>query len=381
MKKKLIAVAVAGALGVPGVALAQASTVQIYGTVVLNYQYVNLGNASSTVGKPKLDMFNSHDANLGFKGEERLGGGLSAWFQCESSLDVTGVSQPGWCGRNSAFGMKGGFGNIYAGNWDSPMKITMGQFRPFSTSGAYGMGQIMWNEAASGPNSGAGFTRRQQNVWNYASPNMGGFQGYAQFSTPNQSTSQTNASVAQKARMWGLSASYSNGPLRVGGGYEKHKNFNPANVATYTGGDDRGWSAGVAYTFMGKLKASLMYTDMKYDTSPGTNLHQKSYGAYMDWAIAGPHRVRAGYSHAKDTSGNFVGNVNQFVGNNGAGNTSANLYSLQYAFAFSKRTELNFGYSKIDNSSASRYRLQTLGPAPGGGSNQDAFVLGAKHTF
>jgi len=80
MKKKLIAVAVAGALGVPGVALAQASTVQIYGTLVLNYQYVNLGNASPTVGKPKLDMFNSHDANIGFKGEEALGGGISAWF-------------------------------------------------------------------------------------------------------------------------------------------------------------------------------------------------------------------------------------------------------------------------------------------------------------
>ena len=389
MKKKLIAVAVAGALGVPGVALAQASTVQIYGLVLLNYQYVNLGNASPTVGKPNLDMFNSHDANIGFKGEEALGGGMSAWFQCESTLDVTGASALAntgaqLCGRNSAFGLKGGFGNVYAGIWDTPMKITMGNFRPFSTSGAFGMGQIMWNEATSGTNGTigpAGFTRRQTNTWNYASPNFSGFQANAQFSATNEATSQTSASVAQKARMWGLSASYTNGPLIVGGGYEKHKNYNPAAVATYTGGDDRGWSAGVAYTFMGTLKASLMYTDTKYDTSPGTNLTHKSYGAYADWAIAGPHRLRGGWSHAKDNSGNFVGNVNQYTGNNGAGGTGADLYSLQYAFAFSKRTEVNFGYSRIKNDNNARYRLQTLGPSPTPGDKQDAWVIGAKHSF
>src|SRR5450830_572776 len=118
MKKKLIAVAVAGALGVPGVALAQASTVQIYGTLILNYNYLDSG-----AGKPNVDMFNAHDTNIGFKGEEALGGGTSAWFQCESTMDVsntTGTGAIGLCGRNSAFGMKGAFGNVYAGIWDTP---------------------------------------------------------------------------------------------------------------------------------------------------------------------------------------------------------------------------------------------------------------------
>jgi predicted porin len=284
------------------------------------------------------------------------------------------------CGRNSAFGLKGGFGNVYAGIWDTPMKITMGNFRPFSTSGAFGMGQIMWNEAASGPNSGAGFTRRQTNTWNYASPTMGGFQANAAFSTPNEATAQNNASLATKPRLWGLSASYTNGPLIVGGGYEKHSNFNPGNVATYTGGDDRAFSLGVAYTFMGTLKAALMYSDMKYEPTATTNLNQKSWSAHLDWAFAGPNRIRAGYTHARDTSGNFVGNVNQFVGNNGAGNTSGTLYALQYAYAFSKRTELNAGYARVDNSSAARYRLQTLDGA-NVGQDQSAWVIGAKHSF
>jgi predicted porin len=386
MKKKLIAVAVAGALGVPGVALAQASTVQIYGTLILNYNYLDKGNAAPNVGSPKVDMFNAHDTNIGFKGEEALGGGTSAWFQCESTMDVSGQGSANgsaaFCGRNSAFGIKGGFGNVYAGIWDTPMKIAMANFRPFSTSGAYGMGALMWNEAQSNiGNTAYSFTRRQNNLWSYQSPNMSGFQVGAAFSATNEATAQTNASTIQKARLWGLGATYTNGPLIVGGGYEKHSDYNPGAQTTYTGGNDVGWSVGVAYTFMGTLKASLMYADAKYDLAGGKDLKHDAWSLHMDWAIAGPHRVRAGYTHANDTKGSAIGNVNQYVGNNGAGGTKADLWALQYAFAFSKRTELNFGYAYVNNGDKGIYRLQTLGPAPAPGETQSAWVMGAKHSF
>ena len=386
MKKKLIAVAVAGALGVPGVALAQASTVQIYGTLVLNYNYLDKGNASPTVGTPKVDMFNAHDTNIGFKGEEALGGGTSAWFQCESTMDVSGGSSAegsaAFCGRNSAFGMKGNFGNIFAGIWDTPMKVVFGNFRPWSTSGAFGMGGLLWNEAQSNiGNSSRSFTRRQNNMWNYVSPNMGGFQVLGAFSSTNEATNQTNASTVQKARLWGLAAQYSNGPLVLGAGYEKHNDYNPANQANYTGGSDVGWQLGAAYTFMGKVKLSAIYADKKYDTAPGKDLKQKGWGIYADWAIQGPHRLRAGWTHADDTSGNYVGNVGTFVGNNGAGQTKADLYGLQYAYAFSKRTELNFGYARVNNDAKAVYRLQSLGPAGAPGESQSSWTLGAKHSF
>ena len=39
MQKKLLAVAVAGALGAPAVAMAQTSTVQIFGTMYIEYSY------------------------------------------------------------------------------------------------------------------------------------------------------------------------------------------------------------------------------------------------------------------------------------------------------------------------------------------------------
>ena len=145
---------------------------------------------------------------------------------------------------------------------------------------------------------------------------------------------------------------------------------------------------------MGTLKLSAIYGDARYDTSPGTNLQAKTWGLYGDWAIAGPHRLRAGYSHLKSTSGNFGAGaalpapgaltptvlVGTWTANGGAGNTGATLYSLQYAYAFSKRTELNFGYSRINNDALSAQTLQSLGKGTVG-QNQSAWVFGAKHTF
>ena len=44
MQKKLMAVAVAGVLGAPAVALAQSSTVQVFGTMYIEYSFADQGN-------------------------------------------------------------------------------------------------------------------------------------------------------------------------------------------------------------------------------------------------------------------------------------------------------------------------------------------------
>ena len=306
MKRKLLTVAVASAFMAPAAALAQSSTVQVYGTLVLNYNLVDYGN-----GRVNNDMFNAHDTNIGFKGEEKLGGNLAAWFQCESTMDVTGVGLGGWCGRNSAFGMKGNFGNVFAGVWDTPMKIAMANFRPFSTSGAFGMSSVLWNTSGSDVGNGpagvpaanvTSFTRRQTNLWTYETPNLAGFQGSVAYSATNEATALVNATTAKKPRLWGLGGYYTNGPLILGAGYERHTNYNPANTAVpgaYAGGDDRAWNAAIAYTFMGTLKVSAIYSDIRYDTGPGTTLQGKAWGLFGDWAIAGPHRLRAEYNHQR----------------------------------------------------------------------------------
>ena len=102
MQKKLMVIAVAGALAAPAVAMAQSSTVQIYGK--LTYEYARIKEGRGRISTDYADS--PGGTSIGFKGEEKLGGGLSAWFQCESSADVRGVDQTGFCTRNSAVGLK-----------------------------------------------------------------------------------------------------------------------------------------------------------------------------------------------------------------------------------------------------------------------------------
>ena len=61
MQKKLMAVAVAGALGAPALAFAQASTVQIYGTVYVEWSRVDGGPSAAiapagTFGQTNVDF-------------------------------------------------------------------------------------------------------------------------------------------------------------------------------------------------------------------------------------------------------------------------------------------------------------------------------------
>ena len=65
----------------------------------------------------------------------------------------------------------------------------------------------------------------------------------------------------------------------------------------------------------------------------------------------------------------------------GAGNTGAQKYSFEYAYAMSKRTELSLGYAKVNNDSASNQSVGTGSTAPNFGESQSYIGLRAKHSF
>ncbi|MBI3043332.1 MAG: porin, partial [Betaproteobacteria bacterium] len=192
-RKKLLAVAVAGALAVPSaVALAQTSTVQVGGSITAFYYSHKPENASTG---QRTDILEQSEPNLWFRGEEKLGGGLSVWFKCESSMDgiIAGAGAAvGWCGRNSGIGFKGSFGNLFMGNWDQPQKLVFNRGRQWwggTNSLTGGSARLLDGGSASGltnPNSTVAgqntFFRRQARSWNYHSPSWNGFQVQAAFS-------------------------------------------------------------------------------------------------------------------------------------------------------------------------------------------------------
>src|SRR5919109_1265082 len=128
MQKKLLTMAVAGALAAPGLALAQAS-VEVYGTVYPTFGHVKYGEghtgANSTgnavPSMSKLDV-QAPSSNFGVRGRESIGAGLTAWFQIEQNapLEREATQAVVVASRNSAGGLQGGFGNVFVGQWTTP---------------------------------------------------------------------------------------------------------------------------------------------------------------------------------------------------------------------------------------------------------------------
>src|SRR6478735_10130358 len=133
MKKKLVAVAVAGVLGAPLAAHAQTANVTLYGRLNLDFEVVNgatcdaasvpsgntpCGNPPSTKN-PRVSRVSSNSSRFGMRGTEALGGGLSAIFQIESSIngDTTAGNLGG---RDTFVGFQGNWGTFKVGHFLMP---------------------------------------------------------------------------------------------------------------------------------------------------------------------------------------------------------------------------------------------------------------------
>jgi predicted porin len=386
MNKKLMAVAVAGALVAPAAALAQ-STVTVYGKATVEYGYVDQG-----AGRPNTDMFQTPGGSaIGFKGEEKLGGGLSAWFQCESSADVRGQNQDGFCSRNSALGLKGSFGNLHFGRWDTPFKRSMVGMIGGGDTGLLGLAFTMAGSStgtiASGGDTagvlGGGalgrgiWKRREAGLIYYESPKFSGFQVLGAMTAAN-ATSSTNASTSAKPRVMSLSGIYANGPLAVALGYERHNGF--GNVGGQN--DDRGWTVGGSYTFAGKVKVGAQYADYRYEMSSTTELTKKNWMVGAEWNIQGPHNLDLAYVNAGDSKGTATTNPGSSVATpNPAAGTGAKLWQIGYRHEFSKRTSAKLAYVRLSNDPGAKYALGGLAAPTLAGENQSAWVMYASHTF
>jgi predicted porin len=391
MNKKVLAAALAGAFGAPALALAQSSTVQIFGTMYVEYTVrADQGDAAPGVSRTNADFIQTPGSEIGFKGEEKLGGGLSAWFQCATTADPRGQSQNGWCSRNSALGMKGGFGNVFIGVWDAPFKRTISPTAVGGNdTGTFGTAFLLTADStttAVGANRAA-FKRRQQNSINYDSPNFAGFQVMAAFTSAQTSTGTLNAATNNKPRLLSIGAQYSAGPLYVSAGYEQHRDF--AGAGGPDSSKDNGWHIGAAYTW-GPVRFGGQYTEQRFDVPVGVvggDVKARAWHVGVDWKIVGPHGLRASYTQARDmkgAAGVLVGTAS------GSGyrpapsttlDTGADLFTIRYVYTFSKRTEFTVGYARLDNDAGASYRLGGLGTAIAGGQNEDAFAFAVRHTF
>ena len=411
MNKKLMAAAVAGALSIPaGAAMAQTSTVQIYGLINVEYApYVKQPDHSSGASRTTVDALNSGASRIGFRGQEKLGANLTAWFQCETDLqafdggtdadkevyDTNSLNDTAWCDRNSALGLRGGWGNFYVGTWDSPAKRLTSATRMLNETGWQGVQRHLMTLA------GWGYSHRVTKSINYDTPNFGGFSVALQVTTNDADKNQldtttvpgsaTGSGAGTDGRIYGINGMYSAGPLVVGAAYQKYENNIQFAVGPYPaaggidGADDDVMVFGINYTF-GAFKIGFVATQIDAERLAAAgvrSVERRSYNAALEWTLGGPNSVLFGWTHAGQTEGSAIGagalNSGQTFTTLNTG--SANIYQVTFNHRFSKRTTGAVGFITVDNGDGGVHSLQGLSGNMRPGERSSAVNLQLVHTF
>lgn len=393
MQKKLLTLAVAGALAAPAVSFAQ-SSVEVYGYLNMSLGYWRYKDATDQTTSPDVSKFDvtSVASNVGVRGRETLGGGLSAWFQVETNAPMERANNiahtSGFASRNSAVGLQGNFGNVFVGQWTTPWADldalwsigTVGGFGPVTsiigrreTTGAannFNCSNTGSGVATAAPNATGGncdsvegvagvghpFWRRISNAVFYQSPVFaGGLQAKLAWQV-NQDKTSAPAGVTQNPQMYSSSLQWAGmgGRARLGVAYDGHKDF------TTPGKTDTGWAIKGGWNF-GVVDIGLAYERMTYKT-PASDCKATQYGVAAAVPV-GQGAVRASWSKAKDIEGTYSGPVVAGVGTapstgscgaaatptNPTADNGATQYNIGYDHRMSKRTTLGVGYATIKN--------------------------------
>jgi predicted porin len=397
MKKKLVAVAVAGVLGAPLAAHAQTANVTLYGRLNVDFEVVNgqtcdnagVPGSSATCAtgtrNPTVTRLSSNSSRFGMRGTEALGGGLSAIFQIESSIngDTTAGNLGG---RDTFVGFQGSWGTFKMGHFLMPtddMHPIFGNV-PTYTSSILSTAAL-WAQGTFDKNSG-GFDSRVGNSLRYDSPSFNGltFSGQVGLRDDSGSGGADNGDHPQMLRhayVLGGNVIYNNGPIQAGASFESNQKLRGPDVndteITVTGG----------YNF-GIVRVAAVYEYLKYDVpgSLGGGDVKRNFWGLSGTMPMGPGVWYAFYGKALDGTGSAC-NINDAGCNSRIGGlargdgTSSQQYEISYTYPFSKRTQVYAGYVKIQNENQALYTFN-INPypiAPGG--KPQGFVMGMIHLF
>jgi len=344
MKKSTLAMAVAAALVGFGT-VAQADTT-LYGSARVsvdydefNSNYIRLPNGNLeriSAGSDAWDVFNNA-SRLGVRGEEDLGGGLSAIYQYEFGVDVTEGTSGFTSNRPKWVGLKGSsWGSVTAGTQWTPYYNVIGVGDVFNSSKVFDNDTYLGNT----------FGLRMDNSLIYSSPNWSGF-GFQAMLVMNGSCSPSDPqtpselcgmsptgnrlpnNLSDGVDMYNISASYKNGPFFAGATYmaldgEDFENF--LTAPTYDGDQ---WGLAFGYN-SGPFAVTLAYENGDVN---GLNFGKTENVYLVGQYTFGNNVIRGSYGYTSPDDG-------QFILTNGAILTQSdvNNYALGYQYNFSKRT-------------------------------------------
>nr|VFJ99098.1 MAG: Outer membrane protein (porin) [Candidatus Kentron sp. LFY] len=397
MQKKLLSLAIAGALAIPGAAMADLKNVDVYGKIHASWDFVD---TESTNDDSDDNTGAFRNARLGFKGEEKISDTLKAEWQVETELNTADdTNQMKF--RNTFVGIKGDkWGTVRFGKHDTPYKLATAKLDIFTDTiadynniiGAHIADPRALVDANNvGGNVASNFNERPGQVVAYITPNFNGFEAaIARASIQNDEGNTAGVSL-ENQEAWSAMAKYDNGSFFASLAYEvfeggMHQAMG-VPAADTTDGDLDAWKIGLGYQFSnpGKTRIGFVYEDIEQDTSSAvandiTFAKKASRDAYgVNFAHDfGANTIKLAYFKADDSD----------VSNSDDG---ADNWSIGLDHNFSKRTKIYGIYTRMDNDKNANYGLyggQGAGKEDNGfytsdqnGKDIDAFSVGIVHKF
>jgi predicted porin len=407
--KTSIAMAAAFACGMPLLAQA-APNVEIYGKL---YPQINNARAYGatpagtpgntligTIGSPAPEnvdgtVLESSNSRLGFRGVEDLGGGLKAFWQLELGVGVdNGIGGDGTrlFSRDTFVGLSGSAGAIKIGRMDTIYKAVGDSlsFLGISSGNFVAISSVLAKPGIG--DSATSFHLRRDNVVQYESPEVGGFQALVQYSL-----GETNGSTRNNS-LFGAGITYTDGPYYFALAHERHYDFfgGSRNIERALSNYDRTLRAGLPGTrstdFATRLTAQYAVTKntkveanisrLEYDEEGGAAGRFANYRTDT-WSLnvqqkLGAFTLQAAYASGDDGECTLVGGA--VCNTAGLGGKQLNLGA---SYAFSKRTMVYLIASKLENEAlGNRTNLGELNDgAVGRGQDIRQVALGLSHTF
>lgn len=387
MNKKLIALVAAGVLGIPAIAFAQASNVQIYGraNVGLDTWQATGATAGAAADFKSRTRIYDNSSRIGFRGTEDLGNGLKAMFQIESGANIDSGSLNGQSGtpnassgtlasRDSWVALGGAWGDVRFGRqsifWiNGPAAQTGANFIntdvPFVT--ATSMGRVSTAIPGGAP------VARQSNVLSYNSPTWSGFNGSLSYSPQSEAAA---AGANADSSLWAVTLRY-NGALDLQGDYLVNQQA--------SGGAQRQKSTGlklsVSWPYAPGSRVSLLWGRDKMDDTPAVaafsalhdNVSATMWLVNWEHTLGGSWQVFAEWGKVQRASGCTALNGTA----NGCDGTDAVGYMLAVKYHFSKRTGVYLSYNQTRNGSNQISDYAAGGYSSGGAAGMPATSAGA----
>jgi predicted porin len=380
MKKKLIAIAVAGLAS--GAALAQ-TNVTMYGVADVGYVY-SQGNAGIGGGKNKFSGLAGGGVTagnrLGFKGEEALGNGLKAVFTLEYGLEMdinAGVGTSGLNARQQFVGLSSNFGTVSLGRQYAPgFNATANNDALEATDMGIQSSLSVYAGNSITPNSPA----RYNNSIAYTSNNLSGFTVSAIYGFGESNLGGlSNASTSDNGR-FGLGVNYANGPINLDALYQSRQNVTEAfPTPAGTGDDINEWYLGGSWDFK-VVKAYASYQALD------NNNRGAVLGAYGN-VIADENDIWTVGLTVPVFSNGVVGLSygKLSVDNRNAPDGDSWGWGAMYTHNLSKRTALYAAYTYFDNDRtgvAVQTQVANGGVGIGAlGQSNYTFGTGIRHSF